>query len=195
MIDPAYLIRLEEADRLRDDFALAFGVRPVKWSLRNLSRMLNATGERPERVAEAKSILSGVANGIPGCLGCGGAFDHPTMWARGRQPMMLVGHPYRITPDDREALDYLSRTFPTLRVSLDDRTGFYEARTNHVRVELVAVHRPFRNPPSTYKTRAAGRAARKAFAELSAELSTHARPRFPTPAEGPNDGRDVDDHL
>jgi hypothetical protein len=78
---------------------------------------------------------------------------------------MLVGHPYGIRPEARAALAELARTFPTLRISIDDRPGYYVARTNHIRIELVEVRPPFRTPPATGRTRAAARAARKAFAE------------------------------
>jgi hypothetical protein len=156
--NPAYLARLEEADRLRDDFALAFGVRECRWSDHNLSRLLNATGERPERVKEMRAIIGRLESRV---------FDHDEMWARGRVPMILVGHPYQIEPEHRAALAYLARTFPTIRVSVDDRPSYYGFGTHHVRVELVTVARPFllRNPPATYRTRQAASAARKAFTE------------------------------
>jgi hypothetical protein len=173
--DPAYLARLEEADRLRADFAAAFGVGEARWSDYNLTRLLRATGERPARVAEIREIVCDLSSGRRGqrtwggpvvpSLGNGGVFDHLDMWGRPRHPTMLIGHPYGIAAEEREALAYLARTFPTLRVSVDDRPSYYGFGTNHVRVELVELHRPFVNPRGTHRTRAAGRAARKAFAE------------------------------
>jgi hypothetical protein len=95
----------------------------------------------------------------------GGIWDHGTLWSRNGEPAVLVGHPYpcAVSDEDRRLLAELGR-FGTLKVALDDRPSFYGFGTHHIRVELVEPRGPFARPPATRKTRAALRAARKAFA-------------------------------
>jgi hypothetical protein len=149
-------------------FASEFGARAVRWSGRNLSRLLRATGERPERVAAMRALLDALGMGPSRRWpGRGGVFDHGEMWARRGSPWAVVGHPYGVDDRERGWLAELAR-FPTLRVAVDDRPGHYApqgrpVRTNHVRVEVPAPRPPFAPPPSTWKTRAAA-AARRAFA-------------------------------
>jgi hypothetical protein len=158
----------------REVFAHEFGAREVRWSGRNLSRLLRSTGERPARVAALWAVLGAFGLGDSRRRpGPGGLFDHGELWARGGVPWAVVGHPYTCgcagfwgTPRElRAAL----RAFPTVRVAVDDRPGHYApqgrpVRTRHVRVEVPAPRRPFAPPPSTWKTRAAAAAARRAFA-------------------------------
>jgi hypothetical protein len=175
-VAPEALADFDATEAALAAFAAENDVVETDCSDRNLSLMLGSTGEQPERVAEMRAILSRASQGDPGgrsyyngrtyqpSLGCYGAFDHPTMWRRGRHPVMLVGHPYGLSDDVAAELDYLSRAFAgSLRVTVDAYPSFYGHGTNHVRVELVEVRRPFRKLPSTHKTRAAARAARKAF--------------------------------
>jgi hypothetical protein len=148
----------------RDVFAYEFGVSRMKWSAHHVSRLLRLTGERPQRVAEMREILGHLGLGSASWAGIGGVFDHGELWGRARTPMMLVGHPYGIDAREHMLLAELAR-FSTLRVNVDDRPSYYGHGTNHVRVELAEVRRPFVKPPSTQKTRKAARAARRAFAE------------------------------
>jgi hypothetical protein len=168
---PAYLQELREADRLKAAFISEFGVRPIKWSSYNLSRMLRLTGERPERVAEMKAILCPLGLGDHGgqryysWICTGGVFDHGQFWGRGRTPIMMVGHPYQISQDERSLLAELAQ-FATLQVHVDDRPSYYGFSTHHVRISLTEVRRPWcADLPSTSWTRQAARAARRAFAE------------------------------
>jgi hypothetical protein len=169
--DPAYLARLDAAEASRDAFARRFGLRPVRWSSHNLSRLLRATGERPARVAEMRATLGALGLAGSGWVGRGGVFDHGEMWGKPHPrkparvvPAVVVGHPYQIEEAERYLLEALAR-FNVLRVAVDDVPSYYGFGTNHVRVELVEPARPWEPGPSTYKTRAAARAARRAFAE------------------------------
>jgi hypothetical protein len=137
----------------------------MPWSVGNFSRLFRATGERPARVAELKDMFIALANNFPGPLVPGGVFDHGELWGRDRTPTTVVGHPYQISLMNRALLADLARRYPTLRVCVDDRPGYYGFDTHHVRIELVDVHRPFRTPRATRKTREAARRAREAFAE------------------------------
>lgn len=165
-VSPAYQARLDESARLQADFARDFGARVIQWSGYNLSRMLNLTGERPARVAGMRELLKilGLAGISQRWIGMGGVFDHGVFWSRAGNPWALVGHPYDVDDDERTWLAELAR-YPMLRVSVDDRPSYYGFGTHHVRVELAEARRPFTSLPSTPKTRAAARAARKAFAE------------------------------
>jgi hypothetical protein len=147
----------------RDAFAYDYAVAEMRWSSRNVSRMLRLTGERPERVKAMRWLLGELGMDHSSWAGIGGVFDHGELWGRARTPLMLVGHPYGIDDDERTLLAELAR-FGPLRVSVDDRPSYYGHRTNHVRVELTEVRRPFAKPPSTWKTRIAACAARRAFA-------------------------------
>jgi hypothetical protein len=149
----------------RDVFAYEHQVGEIKWSGHNLSRLLRQTGERPERVAEMRSILGRLGIGdYTQWLCTGGVFDHGEMWGRSGKPWMIVGHPYGINEERMELLAALGR-FGGLRVNVDDQTSYYGYGTNHVRIELVESRRPFSKPPATPKTRAAKREFTKALNE------------------------------
>jgi hypothetical protein len=160
--DPAYLKRLDEADALRAAFLAELGLRPIAWSAHNLSRMLNATGDTPDRVKVMRALLGNLGMGSSSWIGIGGAFDHGELLSRDRHPAVIVGHPYGINAEQREWLAALGR-FSGLRVSVDDRPSYYQARTNHVRVELVEVRRRYIKPRSTYKTRSVAASFRGAL--------------------------------
>lgn len=168
--DPAYLARLDDADRLRETFALDFGAKPLKWSGLNVSRLVRATGERPERVAMVRVFLAYLGmEGSKTHPGRGGVFDHGELWSRDGKPWAIVGHPYGIDDDERALLAGLARNAHTLAVRIDDRPTHYGFRTNHVRIELTQARRPYWQPPATRKTRVVARAARRAFAEATTE--------------------------
>jgi hypothetical protein len=76
----------------RQAFAKEFGVRQVSWIRRNLMRLLNATGEPPERIRELlgwlyllgmkpmeDSLLVLMASG--NTLRCGQGKDSPASWS------------------------------------------------------------------------------------------------------------------
>src|SRR5262245_31592117 len=99
------LLREEEARRA--EFAAAFGAKRIKWSGQNLSRLLRATGERPERVELARKLLDGA--GLKRFGGSYwpqpyGAFDHGEMWSRDGKPWAIVGHPYQLNAEEQAAL-------------------------------------------------------------------------------------------
>jgi len=148
----------------RDIFARDFHTRPIKWSAFNVARLLKATGERPERVAEMRAILGHLGMGHYPWPCTMGVWDHGELWARHGHPWAIVGHPYGVNAERRRLLATLPR-FPGLRVRLDDRPSYYGHGTNHVRVELAERRRPYRLFPATKKTRAAALQARRAFAE------------------------------
>lgn len=157
-----------DRDTLRSAFASDLAVRPCRWSAHNLTVMLRRTGDSPARVAEMRDLLG--ALGMDQCghrhswISMGGVFDHGEMWSRDGVPVVIVGHPYDIDPDERHWLAELAR-FPGLAVNVDDRPSYYGYGTHHVRVELAEVRRPFRTVPSTPRTGAYARKARRAFAE------------------------------
>jgi hypothetical protein len=64
------------------------------------------------------------------------------------KPLLLVGHPYGVNDFERRLLAALAQ-FTTLRVAIDDRPNYYGFGTNHVRVELAEVRRPFTAMRST----------------------------------------------
>lgn len=165
-IDPLYQAELNRAAEGRAAFVRKFGAGAIKWSGPNLSRLLRLTGERPKRLREMRSFLSvlGLDCACPRWLSRGGVFDHGEMWERDGHPWAVVGHPYFLDDDKRGLLAALAR-YPMLRVGVDDRPSYYGFGTHHVRVELAEVRRPFSPFPSTPKTRAAAREARRAFAE------------------------------
>ncbi len=161
----------ERRYRAREEFKAALGVEEIKWSGRNVSRLLRSTGERPDRVEEIRAILEALGLGnIKGWPGKGGVFDHGTSWGRRTKigprsslvPFALVGHPYDIDADERGLLTELAK-YPTLRVAVDDRPSFYGFRTHHVRISVPEPRKPFDADVSTAKTRRAARAARHAF--------------------------------
>jgi hypothetical protein len=158
-----------------EEFIRELGVREYRWSHHNISRLLRATGERPERVEEMRSLLGDLGTGdrhrigdsrMGYCylIGAGGVWDHVKMWGRDRFPCIFAGHPYSIDDEQREMLAQLAQ-FPGLRVGVDDRPSYYGHGTHHVRVELTERRQPWKPYPSTVKTRSVKRAARKAFAE------------------------------
>ena len=49
--------RLKKVEERRQTFANHFGVRPMKLSRHNLIRLLNKTGEPPERILELRGLL------------------------------------------------------------------------------------------------------------------------------------------
>jgi hypothetical protein len=161
-------------DARRAAFAADFGVRPIKWSRHNLVRLLNHTGERPERIAVARRLLEALGMGgfHSSLLGIGGVFDHGELWARDGLPVLIVGHPYWVH-DDPGSPNYmplaeLARWSPTLRVVVDDRPSCYGFRTHHVRIEPPEDHTPYRLPRSTRRTRIYAHAARKALRDAPA---------------------------
>jgi hypothetical protein len=157
----------------RDAFAYQFQVREMAWSAYNVSRMLRLTGERPARVTEMRAILGDLGMGHDSWHYPDGVFDHGDIWGQTSWPLInprlvptaIVGHPYQISEEERRLLAALPRS-GTLRVAVDDHPGYYGHGTHHVRVELIEPRRPYTVPGSTPKTRAAARAARKAFAEM-----------------------------
>lgn len=147
----------------RAEFADALGVRQYKWSRHNLMKMLRATGETPERVAEMAAILGDLGMGDLGMgqayyrwISPDGVWDHGAMWGRDGMPRVVVGHPYRVGDRERARLDELAR-FTTLEVAVDDRPSYYGHGTHHVRVELAEVRQPYGKLASTPATRAIGR--------------------------------------
>jgi hypothetical protein len=167
--------RAARARALRDAFIAAFGVRKAKWSAHNLARMLNASGHTREVIAAARAILGKLGLGDGQCerpyyqwICTSGVFDHGEMWSFAGLPSILVGHPYQIGDDERDALGRLDR-LGGFRVAIDDRPSYYGFGTHHVRVELVGARKPFTPIPSTPKTRAYARAARAAFSEAFGE--------------------------
>lgn len=176
-VDLRYQAELARTMQLRADFGRDFGAREIRWSVYNLSRMLRLTGERPARVAEMRELLKilGLAGISQRWIGMGGVFDHGVFWGRAGKPWALVGHPYGINDDERTWLAELAR-YPTLRVYVNDRLGYYGFGTDHVRVELPEPRRPSVPFPSTRKTRAAARAARLAFAEAFDDTTPETRP-------------------
>ena len=161
--DPAYVAYLAEKKALRERFALDFGAERRDWSDHAFARLLNSTGERPARVAELRALLGKLDSG--GTSLHGGAFDHRDFWYRGGKPWAAVGHPYDVTEAHREAIARIARTFPTVRLSIDDRPSYYGFGTNHVRFEVPTLFPRWVKVPSTRKTRQVARDARKAFAE------------------------------
>jgi hypothetical protein len=152
----------------RDAFAEHFDVTALRWRSDHVTRLLRLTGERPQRVADARAILGDLGMGHGRSAEIGGVFDHGVLWGRSRTPLMIVGHPYGIDADERSWLAELGRCFPGLTVAVDDRPSYYGSGTNHVRIALAEVRRPFTAPPSTPKTREAARTARNAFADVFA---------------------------
>jgi hypothetical protein len=161
----AYQRRLGEAAALRDAFLREHRAYSIRFSGYNLSRLLNLTGERPERVEAMRGLLD--ALGLDSCdrrwISAGGVFDHGEFFARDGRPWALVGHPYGIRDEQREDLAELAR-FTTLRVAVDDRPSYYGFGTNHVRVELAEALVPWNKLRATRWTRYAAREARMAFA-------------------------------
>src|SRR4051794_19198148 len=89
----------------RDAFAYQHRVGKIKWSGHNLGRLLRLTGERPERIAEMRSILGRLGMGpYHRWPCCDGVFDHGEMWGRFGTPWMVVGHPYGINGERMELL-------------------------------------------------------------------------------------------
>ena len=89
--------RLEEVEEeRRQTFANHFGVRRIKWSRHNLIRLLNKTGEPPERIRKLRGLLDLLGmNSAAGrhWIGCRGLWDHGAMWSKNGQPCIVVGHP------------------------------------------------------------------------------------------------------
>jgi len=128
--------RLEEVEEPRQTFANHFGVRPIKWSRHNLIRLLNKTGEPPERILELRGLLDLLGmNSAAGrhWIRCGGVWDHGEMWSKNGQPCIVVGHPedIRAVSDEYQAaLDEVARWSPRLLLSIDDRESYYFLRTD-----------------------------------------------------------------
>ena len=133
--------RLEEVEERRQTFANHFGVRPIKWSRHNLIRLLNKTGEPPERILELRGLLDLLGmNSAAGrhWIGCGGVWDHGEMWSKNGQPCIVVGQPYDIHgvyDEYQAALDEVARWSPRLLLSIDDRESYYFPKATHQFVE------------------------------------------------------------
>src|SRR4051812_22475242 len=90
------------AARLRAEFARDFEARRIRWSGRNLSRMIRMTGERPGRIEDIRAILSPLGIGSdPSCPDQGEVFDHGEMWAAEDGRVILVGQPYDVRDESR----------------------------------------------------------------------------------------------
>jgi hypothetical protein len=175
----AGITRVVHQEEARAAFAREFGVRRVRWSYCGFTRLLRATGERPARVDEMRSLLGalgaehwgpnpnhlGRSSGFYRTVTIGGCWDHGELWSRSGCPSIVVGHPYQISDEQRALLAELATRFPGLRVAVDDRPGHHIARTHHVRVELVERRQPWKPFPATYRTREVARAFRKALVE------------------------------
>jgi hypothetical protein len=135
---PHVVRRLAEADQHRSQFIDDFRVREVPLTGRRLGRILKlACGGQPERLDEIRGLLAQHGlHGVPRWPAGGGALDHPSLWARDGVPCILVSYPYFLTDENRRLLDELAK-FPAIRVGVDDRPGFHEALSHHVRVEVV----------------------------------------------------------
>jgi hypothetical protein len=152
--------------RLRQQFVIEHSARPIRWSGYNLSRLLNLTGERPDRIKKMRALLGLLGMGLQGCWpDQSGVFDHGEMWGRSGKPWAIVGHPYGVNAAEHGWLAALARFTPAIRVSINDRPSHYSRSTDHVRIELAAPHRPWTTFPATRKTRAVAREFRKALAE------------------------------
>ena len=131
---------LNEIEAREQAFARDFGVYKIKWSRHNLMRLLNKTGEPPERILELRELLdrSGMKAESSRYINCGGVWDHGEMWAKNGQPWIVVGDPYNINDEEQAALDQITRWSPRLLLSIDDRESYYcPETTHHVRLELV----------------------------------------------------------
>ena len=132
-----------EIDARHRVFADHFGVRPIKWSRHNLTRLLNKTGEPRERILAVRDLIDhrlrmDSAIDQRYLVDCLSVWDHGEMWARDGQPCMMVGHPYHINDEERALLDELARWSPRLKLSIDDRESYYYPKcTHHIRLELV----------------------------------------------------------
>lgn len=140
---PAYGAREIAAAIEKDRFCREFRVREFQWSAHNLARLLNRTGEGPERVKEMKRLVAGLCGGLEGPRWCktlyrGGAFDHGDFWGRDGVPTMMVGAPYTINEWEHVELEALAR-FSSLRVAVDDRPSLYGSGTHHVRIALAGI--------------------------------------------------------
>lgn len=143
------------AEALRESFAEEHEATAIRFSSYNISRLLRSTGERPDRVDEAWEFL--IALGMDGAGGKQsptqlGVFDHGVVWARWGRPWAITGHPYQITDLHRFTLTTLGRTFPTLKVAIDDRPSFYGFGSHHVRIEVPKPRRPYTVPLATRQT-------------------------------------------
>jgi hypothetical protein len=119
-------------------------VREFQGSAHHLARLLNRTGEDPERVKEMKGIIAGLCGGLDGPRWCktldrGGTFDHGDFWGRDGAPVMMVGSPYTINEWECARLEALKQ-FDRLSVAVDDRPSYYGSGTHHVRIALAELH-------------------------------------------------------
>ncbi len=163
--NPRYLAELARSERLRANFSFQFhDARQYAYSAFNVGRLLNATGERPSRIAEMWAILVDLGMNDRRWVEPCEVFSHGEVWGVDGQPRIILGHPFDISPRQVEWLGNLGR-YPALRVGVDDRPSHYGFGTHHVRVELVEPRPKFRVLKSTRKTRAYAHAARRAFAE------------------------------
>jgi hypothetical protein len=153
-VPPAFLTQ-------RDAFAHDLAVRPMKWSRHDVARLLRLTGARPDRVTEPWALLAALGMGDHRWACTGGVFDYCELWGSFGQPRLIVGHRDGVGGRGRALLAEPAR-FGTLRVSVDDRPGYYGHGTDHIRISLVEPMRPYGAFPSTRKTRAARRAVAEA---------------------------------
>lgn len=156
------------AEALRKAFAIEMEATEIRFSAHNISRLLRSSGERPERIDEAWEFL--IALGMDGAGGKQypaqlGVFDHATVWARAGRPWAIVGHPYQISDLHRFTLATMGRTFPTIKVSIDDRASFYGFGTRHIRIEVPQPRRAYTVPLATRQTKEIKRLFRSALQE------------------------------
>lgn len=145
----------ERAEALRIAFAREMEATTIRWSTYNVTRLLRSTGERPERVDEAWGFLMELGMGPDARRAWptqSGAFDHGVLWARGGRPWAIVGAPYELSSAHRFLLETLGRSFPTIRVAIDDRPSYYGFGTCHVRIEVPEPRRPYCKPLATRAT-------------------------------------------
>ena len=73
----------------------------------------------------------------------GSVFADADAWGFGRDPSLIVAPPAVISVQDRRRLALLDRFSPRVRVFVDDRPGYGEPGTHHVRLELDDGRNPF----------------------------------------------------
>jgi hypothetical protein len=159
-----------ESEARREAFRVANGLgRKVDLAGRNLTRMLHATGERPERIAELRRMLRDLGLDTGRWLNWSYPFDHLELWTRPgaprNVPTILVSHPYGIPDGFPEALRRLGLAFPSIRTHVDDQPSYYGYGTAHFRIEVIDPRPPWRPVPSSSQTR---RIAREFRREMSA---------------------------
>lgn len=119
-------IREESGATGRKEFVKKYGLKRMKWTARNITKLFRQGTALDTEVDRAMEKCFGLCSGELFTLyGYGDPFDHCEMWGRDRTPLFMIGHPYPYS-FKADAMRSLSRICDLgLSVSVTGRSWYH----------------------------------------------------------------------